>query len=152
MGDARTLIEATPTAALSRIFILYPDPWPKRRHNRRRFVSRETVAELARAARPGATVRFATDIDDYAGWTLSRFLASPAFSLASRKTPTTGAGRGTTGRRPATRPRRSSPGGRRFISRLYAVECAWADPADFGRIVTKRRYPIQLRENEGRPL
>ena len=79
MGDARALIEATPTAALSRIFILYPDPWPKRRHNRRRFVSHETIAELARAARPGATVRFATDIDDYAGWTLSRFIACPHF-------------------------------------------------------------------------
>lgn len=79
MGDARALIEATPDAALSRIFILYPDPWPKRRHNKRRVVSRETVAELARVARPGATVRFATDIDDYAGWTLSRFLDSPHF-------------------------------------------------------------------------
>jgi tRNA (guanine-N7-)-methyltransferase len=78
-GDARPLIEATPDAALSRVFILYPDPWPKRRHNRRRVVSRQTVAELARAARPGATVRFATDIDDYAGWTLARFLDSPHF-------------------------------------------------------------------------
>jgi len=79
MGDARPLVEATPTATLSRVFILYPDPWPKRRHNRRRIVSQEMVAELARAARPGATVRFATDIDDYAGWTLTRFLASPHF-------------------------------------------------------------------------
>ena len=78
-GDARPLIEATPDAALSRVFILYPDPWPKRRHNRRRVVSHQTVAELARAARPGATVRFATDIDDYAGWTLARFLDSPHF-------------------------------------------------------------------------
>jgi tRNA (guanine-N7-)-methyltransferase len=78
-GDARPLIEATPDAALSRVFILYPDPWPKRRHNRRRIVSHQTVAELARAARSGATVRFATDIDDYAGWTLARFLDSPHF-------------------------------------------------------------------------
>lgn len=78
-GDARPLIEAMPDAALSRVFILYPDPWPKRRHNRRRVVSHQTVAELARAARPGATVRFATDIDDYAGWTLARFLGSPHF-------------------------------------------------------------------------
>ena len=78
-GGARPLLEATPDATLSRVFILYPDPWPKRRHNRRRVVSRQTVAELARAARPGATVRFATDIDDYAGWTLARFLDSPHF-------------------------------------------------------------------------
>jgi tRNA (guanine-N7-)-methyltransferase len=78
-GDARALVAATPATALSRIFILYPDPWPKRRHHKRRVISSETVAELARVARPGATVRFATDIDDYAGWTLSRFLASPHF-------------------------------------------------------------------------
>jgi tRNA (guanine-N7-)-methyltransferase len=77
--DARVLVAQTPTAALSRIFILYPDPWPKRRHRKRRVISSETVDELARVARPGATVRFATDIDDYAGWTLSRFLASPHF-------------------------------------------------------------------------
>jgi tRNA (guanine-N7-)-methyltransferase len=78
-GDARLLLGATPTATLSRIFILYPDPWPKRRHHKRRLISSETVAELARIARPGAQVRFATDIDDYAGWTLARFLASPDF-------------------------------------------------------------------------
>lgn len=77
--DARVLVAQTPAAALSRIFILYPDPWPKRRHRKRRVISSETVDELARVARPGATVRFATDIDDYAGWTLSRFLASPHF-------------------------------------------------------------------------
>jgi tRNA (guanine-N7-)-methyltransferase len=79
IDDARLLIAATPDAALSRIFILYPDPWPKRRHNKRRVISHQTVAELARVARSGARVRFATDIDDYAGWTLARFLASPHF-------------------------------------------------------------------------
>ena len=77
--DARAARRCDAGAALSRIFILYPDPWPKRRHNKRRVISRETVAELARVAKPGATVRFATDIDDYAGWTLARFLASPYF-------------------------------------------------------------------------
>jgi tRNA (guanine-N7-)-methyltransferase len=77
--DARVLIAAMPAATLSHIFILYPDPWPKRRHRKRRVISNETVADLARVAKPGATVRFATDIDDYAGWTLSRFLASPHF-------------------------------------------------------------------------
>ena len=78
-GDARALIEGLPPATLSRIFILYPDPWPKRRHNKRRIIADEMIAELARVARPGAELRFATDIDDYAGWTLRRFLASPAF-------------------------------------------------------------------------
>ena len=83
-GDARALIEALPPASLSRIFILYPDPWPKRRHNKRRVISAEMIGELARAARPGATLRFATDIDDYAGWALSRFLDSPDFRWTAR--------------------------------------------------------------------
>jgi tRNA (guanine-N7-)-methyltransferase len=83
-GDARALIEALPPASLSRIFILYPDPWPKRRHNKRRVISAEMIGELARVARPGAVLRFATDIDDYAGWTLSRFLDSPDFQWTAR--------------------------------------------------------------------
>ncbi|MGD0639901.1 MAG: tRNA (guanosine(46)-N7)-methyltransferase TrmB [Roseiarcus sp.] len=78
-GDARSLVEALPPESLSRIFILYPDPWPKRRHRKRRVISTEMIGEIARAARSGAILRFATDIDDYAGWTLSRFLDSPDF-------------------------------------------------------------------------
>jgi tRNA (guanine-N7-)-methyltransferase len=84
-GDARSLIEAAPTASLSRIFILYPDPWPKRRQQKRRLIDEETIAELARVARPGAELRFATDIDDYAGWTLRRFLASPDFAWTASR-------------------------------------------------------------------
>jgi tRNA (guanine-N7-)-methyltransferase len=68
-----------PAAALSRIFILYPDPWPKRRQNKRRLISERMLREVARVARPGAELRFATDIDDYAGWTLRRFLDSNDF-------------------------------------------------------------------------
>src|SRR5208337_1745978 len=78
-GDAQALIEAAPNAFFSRVFILYPDPWPKRRHHKRRVVSEATIEALARVMRPGAELRFATDIDDYAGWTLRRFLASPRF-------------------------------------------------------------------------
>ena len=78
-GDAEALIEAAPDAFFSRVFILYPDPWPKRRHNKRRIVSDAMVEALARVVRPGGEVRFATDIDDYAGWTLRRFLASARF-------------------------------------------------------------------------
>jgi tRNA (guanine-N7-)-methyltransferase len=84
-GDARTLIEAAPAASLSRIFILYPDPWPKRRQQKRRLIDGGTIAELARVARPGAELRFATDIDDYAGWTLRRFLASPDFAWTASR-------------------------------------------------------------------
>ena len=78
-GDAQALVEAAPDAFFSRVFILYPDPWPKRRHNKRRIVSDAMVEGLARVVKPGGEVRFATDIDDYAGWTLKRFLASPRF-------------------------------------------------------------------------
>jgi len=78
-GDARELVGALPPGCLSRIYILYPDPWPKRRQNKRRLIGPQTLAELARVLAPGGEVRFATDIDDYAGWTLQRFLASPDF-------------------------------------------------------------------------
>jgi tRNA (guanine-N7-)-methyltransferase len=78
-GDAQALIEAAPESFFSGVFILYPDPWPKRRHNKRRLISDALIEALARVIEPGGEVRFATDIDDYAGWTLRRFLASPHF-------------------------------------------------------------------------
>ena len=78
-GDAQALIEAAPEAFFARIFILYPDPWPKRRHHKRRVVSDAMIEALARVMRPCGELRFATDIDDYAGWTLRHFLASPHF-------------------------------------------------------------------------
>ncbi|MFC7395950.1 tRNA (guanosine(46)-N7)-methyltransferase TrmB [Chelatococcus sp. GCM10030263] len=77
--DAALLLPHLPEASLGRAFILYPDPWPKRRHRKRRFVSEETLSALARALKPGAELRFATDIDDYAAWTLARILRSPDF-------------------------------------------------------------------------
>jgi tRNA (guanine-N7-)-methyltransferase len=78
-GDAGALIAGLPDGALARAAILYPDPWPKRRHNKRRLISEGVIRELARVLRPGAHLRFATDIDDYAGWALHRFLRSPDF-------------------------------------------------------------------------
>jgi tRNA (guanine-N7-)-methyltransferase len=78
-GDAVRLIECLTSQSLSRLFVLYPDPWPKRRHNKRRIISKAMVGELARVLRPGGETRFATDIDDYAGWTLRRFLDNPRF-------------------------------------------------------------------------
>ncbi len=79
-GDAGQLIDALPKASLSGVYLLYPDPWPKRRHRERRFVSDALLSRLASAMRPGAELRFATDIDDYAGWTLARILRSEDFS------------------------------------------------------------------------
>ncbi|MGO9421046.1 tRNA (guanosine(46)-N7)-methyltransferase TrmB [Roseiarcus sp.] len=84
-GDAQALVEAAPDAFFSRVFILYPDPWPKRRHNKRRIVSDAMVEGLARVVKSGGEVRFATDIDDYAGWTLRRFLGSSRFRWAASR-------------------------------------------------------------------
>lgn len=81
-GDARAVIEALPGEALDGVSLLYPDPWPKRRHHERRFLSGEGLARLARIMRPGAELRFATDIDDNAGWTLANVLRSPDFIWA----------------------------------------------------------------------
>ena len=78
-GDAGEVIDALPAACLGRVYLFYPDPWPKRRQQKRRFVSDDMLARLARAMRPGAELRFATDIDDYCSWTLTRLLRSPHF-------------------------------------------------------------------------
>ena len=78
-GDARELMARLPHACLDRAFILFPDPWPKARHNKRRFLQAETVAELARLLKPGARLRFASDWADYVDWSLLRFTANPAF-------------------------------------------------------------------------
>ena len=84
-GDAQAVIEAAPDAFFSRVFILYPDPWPKRRHRKRRVVEQSMIDALARVMCRGAELRFATDVDDYAGWTLARFLRSPHFRWAATR-------------------------------------------------------------------
>lgn len=79
-GDGREIVDHLPDAVLSRVDLLYPDPWPKRRQRKRRFVSTGLLCRLARVMAPDAVFRFATDIDDYAGWALARVLASPDFT------------------------------------------------------------------------
>lgn len=78
-GDARELMAQMPPACLTRIFVLFPDPWPKTRHNKRRIVQAETVAEFARLLKRGGRLRFASDWADYVDWSLARILKSPAF-------------------------------------------------------------------------
>ncbi len=78
-GDAMEVITRLPEASISRAYILYPDPWPKLRHHKRRFVSDESLAALARVTAPGGELRIATDIDEYAAWILQRALRSPDF-------------------------------------------------------------------------
>lgn len=79
-GDASELIDWLPAVGLSRIDLLYPDPWPKRRHWKRRFIQDESLARLARILRPGGDLRFATDIGGYAAYTLARVSRSSEFS------------------------------------------------------------------------
>lgn len=69
-GDARDLMDVLPGASIARSFLLYPDPWPKARHHRRRFVTAEHLGPLARIMKPGAILRVATDIPDYVRQTL----------------------------------------------------------------------------------
>jgi tRNA (guanine-N7-)-methyltransferase len=71
-GDARDIVGRLPDASLDNVFILFPDPWPKTRHHKRRLMQSEFIAALARVARPGARLRFATDWRAYAAWTLER--------------------------------------------------------------------------------
>lgn len=78
-GDATDVLDALPDSSIGRVNILYPDPWPKSRHRKRRFISDASVASLARVMRAGAELRFATDIDDYAGWTLAHLQRAPGF-------------------------------------------------------------------------
>ncbi|WP_099826264.1 tRNA (guanine(46)-N(7))-methyltransferase TrmB [Oceaniglobus indicus] len=69
-GDVRDLFDVMPDASITRAYLLYPDPWPKARHHRRRFVTPEHLAPLARVMAPGALFHVATDIPDYVRQTL----------------------------------------------------------------------------------
>jgi tRNA (guanine-N7-)-methyltransferase len=80
MGDAREMLRAIEPASIDRVFILFPDPWPKRKHVKRRLVNRPLLALLARAMKPGAELRIATDIGDYARTMLEAFADEPQFA------------------------------------------------------------------------
>jgi tRNA (guanine-N7-)-methyltransferase len=78
-GDGRDIIEALPDRSLGRFFLLFPDPWPKTRHHKRRFLQLEMLDSLARVLKPGAELRFATDDKSYLPYALERLVAHPAF-------------------------------------------------------------------------
>jgi tRNA (guanine-N7-)-methyltransferase len=78
-GDATDILTWLPKASVARFDLLYPDPWPKKRHWKRRFVQDKSVAEIARAVQPGGEFRFASDIPSYVEWTLVRLMRSPDF-------------------------------------------------------------------------
>ena len=84
-GDATEAIAWLPPASLGGVDLIYPDPWPKRRHWKRRFVQASRVADLARILRPGGEFRFVTDIADYAAWTLLRLAGSRDFDWIAER-------------------------------------------------------------------
>jgi tRNA (guanine-N7-)-methyltransferase len=79
--DAAPLLDWLPAAALERIDLLYPDPWPKKRHFKRRFVNAANLKRIARCLVPGGTFRFASDIESYVEWTLDAVADSDALVL-----------------------------------------------------------------------
>ncbi len=81
-GDARDLMDVLPDGCIDRAFLNYPDPWPKARHHRRRFVTPEHLLPLARVMKPGAEFRVATDIPDYVRQTLEQ-VPPAGFALVS---------------------------------------------------------------------
>lgn len=83
-GDGRHVLNALPRSSLDCVYLLYPDPWPKRRQRKRRIVDEKFLDELARVIRPGGEFRFASDIDDYVGWTLARILPHAAFEWLAK--------------------------------------------------------------------
>lgn len=80
MDDARPLLAALADASLGRVFVLFPDPWPKTRHHKRRFIAPATLDQLARVMKPGAELRLASDDAAYVEWALEHLRAHPAFA------------------------------------------------------------------------
>lgn len=84
-NDARELIAALPDACLDAAYILFPDPWPKSRHHKRRLIQPEFIESLARILKPGSTLLLATDHTDYLTWMLQYMLTSEQFSWAAKE-------------------------------------------------------------------
>jgi tRNA (guanine-N7-)-methyltransferase len=84
-GDAAVLLDWLPAAALDRVDVLFPDPWPKRRHWRRRFVSDANLARFVRILREGGTFRCASDIPAYVDWTLQHVMRRPELRWTARR-------------------------------------------------------------------
>jgi tRNA (guanine-N7-)-methyltransferase len=78
-GDAAELLAWAPPQSIVRLDLIHPDPWPKRRHWKRRFVQDATIAAMARILKAGGEFRFVSDIDDYCAWTLAHLMRSTDF-------------------------------------------------------------------------
>lgn len=82
--DAAAFLDWLPPRSVDRIDLFYPDPWPKKRHWKRRFVNAANLARFARVLKDGGTFRFASDIDHYVNWTLLEVAANGGFDWTAR--------------------------------------------------------------------
>jgi tRNA (guanine-N7-)-methyltransferase len=85
MGDARDVLQRVADRALAAVYVLFPDPWPKLRHHKRRFIQTQTLDQLARVLRVGGELRLATDHADYAAWALQHLMADDRFSWTATR-------------------------------------------------------------------
>jgi tRNA (guanine-N7-)-methyltransferase len=83
--DARDVLARLPDSSVDRVFVLFPDPWPKLRHHKRRFIQVATLDELARVLKAGGELRLATDHMDYAQWALMHLMRDRRFTWAARR-------------------------------------------------------------------
>ncbi len=84
-GDARTLIEALPDASIEKVYVLHPDPWPKRRHWKRRIIQPALLDQLARIMAEGGILRIASDVPDFVFWTLMHLRDRLDFAWTARR-------------------------------------------------------------------
>ena len=150
--DALKLLPSSRPPSLDGAYLLYPDPWPKTRHHKRRFISPMTLGELARVLKPGAAFRFATDIEDYADWTLAHVLRSPDFRFA----PEQPGGWQTPFRAGSRRGTRRRPGSRAGCELLHELDARLSDQPYRQVNGTFRQQPIEiprrpLENHKGRP-
>jgi len=79
--DARDLLDVLPPSSLEKVYVLFPDPWPKKRHQKRRFINQKSLNQLARVMKPGARLCFASDIPDYISWTTDHITQNEKFEI-----------------------------------------------------------------------
>ena len=84
MDDARSVVSSLKSGSIARTFILFPDPWPKKRQQKRRLIQPDFLDDLARISAPGASIRFATDVKSYANEALERFLVHEVFEWQAK--------------------------------------------------------------------
>ncbi len=83
--DARLLLDALPPASLARIFILFADPWPKKRHHKRRLINHDTLSQLTTLLAPGGKLRIASDHREYIRWILVHMHTHPDLIWQAQK-------------------------------------------------------------------